>query len=156
MKRFGRADPREKALAIQRSLDHLQSMSAKPDAERVMVPIPPEPKRRTRSASGKPLERDVLRSIIDMLRVHPKIGWWMRCQSGTFVDGNRYVKVGQRGVPDLVAMMKGTAQLVAIEVKREGGYASPEQKNFLSMLRVNGAKAGVARSVEEALAIIEQ
>ena len=145
MRRFGRADPREKALAIQRSLTHLADMAGKP---RMEVPIPPEPKRRTRSASGKPLERDVLRAVLDALRLHPRVAWFCRMQSGTFVDGDRYIKVGYRGLPDVVFMLKG-GTMGAVECKSETGRVTSEQQATLDLIARHGGIAFVARSADD-------
>ena len=41
-----------------------------------------------------------------------------------------------------------------IEVKNEKGRLRPEQKNFLSQMQSLGARAGVARSPEEAIKIL--
>jgi hypothetical protein len=46
------------------------------------------------------------------------------------------------------------AIFVAIEVKGEHGKATDPQKNFNARVRADGGLAGVARTVEDALAII--
>lgn len=54
--------------------------------------------------------------------------------------------------PEMVGQEIG--QFIAIEVKTEKGKATQAQENFIRMVRKHGGIAGVARSVEEALAII--
>jgi hypothetical protein len=56
--------------------------------------------------------------------------------------------------PDMVGMKLGV--FAAIENKKsEGGRVSPEQKQFLELIRSLGGFAGVARSPEDALSIIK-
>lgn len=58
-----------------------------------------------------------------------------------------------KGSADLVGVTQD-GRFVAIEVKTETGRLSPEQRNWLEAMRARGALAGVARSPEEALAIV--
>lgn len=53
---------------------------------------------------------------------------------------------------DMVGRKMGI--FVAVEVKRPGKKPTPEQENFLRVVRENGGLAGMATSVEEALSII--
>jgi hypothetical protein len=55
--------------------------------------------------------------------------------------------------PAMVGQTIGRAAF--IEVKTPTGRIRPEQEQFLMMMRARGAKAGVARSPAEAVAIIE-
>lgn len=41
-----------------------------------------------------------------------------------------------------------------VEVKTPTGRASPEQRNFIAACRSNGARAGIARSVEDSIRIV--
>ena len=79
----------------------------------------------------------------------------LRNNTGAFKDKNgRYVKfgVGGKGGPDLwVICNDGMA--CAIEVKTHKGRVRTEQESFLSMVRAKGGRAGIARSVEDALRI---
>lgn len=63
------------------------------------------------------------------------------------------------GVPDLLCVVPPTGRLACIEVKRPGYTARDVrdvQRRFLAMVTRFGAVAGVASSVEEAMAIIER
>ncbi|CVK18491.1 VRR-NUC domain-containing protein [Sporomusa sphaeroides] len=42
----------------------------------------------------------------------------------------------------------------AIEVKTPAGRIRPEQENFIGIMKARGARAGIARSVEDAVAIV--
>ncbi|WP_205029919.1 VRR-NUC domain-containing protein, partial [Streptococcus porcinus] len=58
------------------------------------------------------------------------------------------------GYCDLSGFRKGDAKAFFIEVKNETGKLRPEQKIFIENMQRRGALAGVARSVEDALEII--
>lgn len=70
-------------------------------------------------------------------------------------DG-RPVKVGTAGFSDLFGHRKGDARAFYFEVKDGTGRASKEQKAFLAAMQSRGAIAGVVRSVDEAIALIDQ
>lgn len=56
--------------------------------------------------------------------------------------------------PDMVG--KKIAVYCALEVKTDTGTASPEQKKFIDFVVAHGGKAGIARSYEQALEVIER
>ena len=63
--------------------------------------------------------------------------------------------IGWRSItvtPDMVG--RKLAVFLAIEVKGEHGKATDHQRNFIARVRADGGLAGVARTVEDALAII--
>lgn len=70
----------------------------------------------------------------------PKTGVWVR------------YGVGQPGGSDLIGMCKDGV-FCAIEVKTPTGRVKPEQQRFVDMVRANGGRAGIARSVQNALDI---
>lgn len=57
------------------------------------------------------------------------------------------------GFSDLLFIAPG--KVVFIETKNESGRLRPDQKNFLGRMRSMGYTAGVARSDEEAVKLIE-
>lgn len=97
-----------------------------------------------------------------------KFGIVLRLNSGKFWQGkrvwsnefNQYVLINLRpiqgcpeGTPDLQFL--GDNNTVAfIECKDEKGKTRKEQDKFLEIMNLYGIKAGVARSVEEAMEII--
>lgn len=100
-------------------------------------------------------EAQVLKAIRSALSLHPNVGMIFRMQSGVFSEGYRKIRVGQVGAADLMGVLKN-GQAFAIEVKREkGGQLSDAQRRYLNTVLASGGKAGVARSVEQAIAIIE-
>lgn len=71
-------------------------------------------------------------------------------------DG-RYFSTGLPvGFSDLFGFRKSDGRAVFIEVKTKRGRASEKQKHFLSKMREYGAIAGVARSEEEAIKLIQE
>lgn len=73
-------------------------------------------------------------------------------------DGSVTIRAAQPfvGVPDGVSDLIGCARdgaFVAIEVKTQTGRPSDAQTAYIAMVRSLGGRAGIARSVEDALAI---
>ena len=77
-----------------------------------------------------------------------------RMQSGVFQEGSRFIKVGTRGMPDVIGMLFG-GKLFAVEVKRSGRRAEHHQEKILGDIRAAGGIAGVATSAIEAVALVE-
>jgi hypothetical protein len=81
----------------------------------------------------------------------------------TLQPGDWIVKAGSRiqyglcnGSSDLIGWrhIKGMSQFLAVEVKAPRGIVSPDQENFLRVVRECGGCGIVARSEEEAVAQI--
>ncbi|HGD0853281.1 TPA: VRR-NUC domain-containing protein [Streptococcus agalactiae] len=68
-------------------------------------------------------------------------------------DGRFFDTGLPKGFCDLFGF-KPNGQIFFIEVKNETGWIRPEQKNFMEVMASKGALAGVARSVEDALKIV--
>jgi len=80
-----------------------------------------------------------------------------RINVGTFrtADG-RYVTTGvPAGFSDLFGIRNGDGRAVFIEVKTKRGKPTAAQLNFLETMRNRGALAGIARSVQDAIEIVE-
>lgn len=72
-----------------------------------------------------------------------------RLQVGNFkTEDGRWVAVGIPGMSDLIGIAPD-GRYLAVEVKREGGKATPEQLAFIQMVRAHGGIAGVCRSVSD-------
>lgn len=78
-----------------------------------------------------------------------------RYQVGTFytIDG-RPIRIGIVGGSDLWGHRAGDARAFYIECKDGTGRLTAEQRAFIIAMKARGALAGVARSVDEALAIV--
>lgn len=62
------------------------------------------------------------------------------------------------GCPDIVCVVSPSGRALYIEVKslRRGSKPSENQLRFMEQVRKHGGVAGVARSVEEAMALVEE
>ena len=74
---------------------------------------------------------------------------------GITYDGRHFDTGLPKGFSDLFGFRKSDGRAVFIEVKTETGRIRPEQQNFINKMRLYGALAGVARSVQDARSIIE-
>ena len=109
-------------------------------------------------------ERDTQTSILlelsrgptRLLRINAGLAW-----QGTVLQHNRdllvlahprALRLAAPGVSDLIGWTQG--RFVALEVKGPRGRVTDEQAAFIDLVRRSGGLAGVARSVEEARAIL--
>ena len=112
------------------------------------------------------IERDIQSAILlalshgptRLLRVNAGVAW-----QGTVIEHTQHrlvlarpyaIRLAAPGVSDLIGWTEG-GRFAAIEVKGPRGRVTDEQAAFLELVRRSGGLAGVARSVEEATAIIE-
>jgi hypothetical protein len=123
--------------------------------ERAFAVAIPSPHRTT----TRETETSILRAIHSALNRtnHTRV---MRNNVGKLQDARgRWVTYGLGiGSADLVGVVKtpsGTRPL-AIEVKASNGHTTKEQRAWLAVAKKWGVVCGVARSVEEAMAIVEQ
>ncbi|MDE5854994.1 MAG: VRR-NUC domain-containing protein [Ruminococcus sp.] len=78
----------------------------------------------------------------------------MNVFTGRTVDG-RYIASGvPKGFSDLFGFRKCDGKAVFIEVKTPKGKPSKEQVKFLETMRKYGVIAGICRSAEEAINLI--
>jgi hypothetical protein len=95
-------------------------------------------------------ETDIQNNIRIALSAH---GVCFRMQSGNFTtDRGMRVKIGVTGMSDLLFI--GQGYIAWIEVKTPTGRIKPEQLNFISEMKKLGHRAGIVRSVNEALELI--
>ena len=80
-----------------------------------------------------------------------------RANVGTLhTEDGRVITTGlPKGFPDLFGYRKSDGRIIFLEIKAAKGRLRPEQKAFLAKVQADGCIAGVARSVEEARAIIQ-
>ena len=99
--------------------------------------IPPKRHQVRRPVDGKPAipyERNILAAILQALRYDPRVGFVWRQMAGTFQDGDRYIKAGPAGMPDVLGVLKDSGRLLAIEVKRLGQKPDERQAQRLEHL----------------------
>ncbi len=155
----GRLSAREIMIQNQKALDMYAFMSGKPP---IKLNIPPEPKKRKPAQpSGNPTETQILKAVLGLVRRHPRVAFAYRVNSGTFAERNRdgstrYVRANtQRGMTDIGGTMKD-GRSIYIEVKSATGRVQRHQQEFIDRCRAAGAVAGVVRSVEDAIELLEQ
>lgn len=107
----------------------------------------------------KQLERDVDADVRRALAALPDVSVFPN-ECGTFrtLDGKRVVRCGLgTGSADLVGIVGPHGRWFAVELKRpRGAGARVAQRAWLALMRKRGAAVGIARSVADALAIVEQ
>lgn len=167
--RRGRISYRDQLLQNQKALDVYAAMADKP---RLVLDIPPAPKRREARAEPSviPLEKDVQKAIIDGLRMHPMVGLVERINSGTAAETDqhgdtRYIQFvhvysvgGQRfRSVDVHCTLHGgswAGKRFVVEVKRPGwkhprGARELEQEAYIHHVRQCGGHGLFATSWED-------
>jgi len=150
--------------AHQSALDMYRAISARPDAQRIVIDaikparaVSPSPKPRASKPDTRPLERDVLASVLAYLRRHPQVAFAGRLNTmAAITDTGRpiWAHTLGRGAPDIIGCMVRGAAWLAIECKRPGERLREDQAAFLSAVRQNGGCAGLATSIDDAEILI--
>lgn len=109
----------------------------------------------------KPREAPIQKAIIDTLRLKgyyvEKIGNGARKEKATSTSKARFVKLGGiAGFPDLLVIARPYGLVLFLEVKKEDGVMSVNQKAWHANARMFGVHTAVVRSVGEALAAVKQ
>lgn len=71
-------------------------------------------------------------------------------------DGRFFDTGLPKGFSDLFGFRKSDGKMVFVEVKTATGKVRPEQLQFLETVKKYGCLAGIARSVDDALAIVRR
>ncbi len=99
-------------------------------------------------------ESEIQRDTLDALEAHGDVVWVKRINSGTATRGGRWIPFGFVGCPDIHGMHACGAPIY-IETKDLGGEERKKQVEFIDLVKPYGARAGFARSVQEAIDIVE-
>lgn len=99
-------------------------------------------------------EGALMRRIMLALSEAGAITWRNNAGYATYPNGT-VVKYGvcNPGGADLIGLYRG--RFLAVEVKVPGQHPTPEQRRFIDGVVKAGGIAGVARSVEDALALLK-
>jgi hypothetical protein len=109
------------------------------------------------TAKAPPLtERDWQLQVTDLAS---RLGWsWLHLRPGMTRDSWRTPISGPlgKGWPDLLLVRPRDCRLLAIELKRDGGKATPEQLLVLEILGASGMETGVytPAQFDELLAVL--
>ncbi|MDW4519816.1 VRR-NUC domain-containing protein [Staphylococcus saprophyticus] len=80
---------------------------------------------------------------------------WRSNAGKVITKDNRVIQLFPKGFPDTVGFRKTDGKIIFIEVKTDKGRLRPEQEKFRSFIETQPVLYGVARSVEDAIKIIE-
>lgn len=103
-------------------------------------------------------ESSILPAVLTYLQYHRDVAWAMRMNTGAAKfkkkDGTeQFVRFGFDGLSDIIGQMRD-GRFLAIETKRRLGKANEDQKLFLTTVQRYGGIAGIARSIDDAQAIL--
>lgn len=124
---------------------------------------------------GGPPERDILAGTLELLRYHKRAAWAERISTGKgyllrgvtpqrlsalYASGLlkpaevRWIEFGFSGCSDILGELTD-GRILAIETKQAGAYAKPHQRQFLETVQKNGGVAGIARSVDDVIRLLD-
>ena len=103
----------------------------------------------TKRVNNRP-EAAALVEVLMALKAHPLVSWAERMNSGAARIGNRFVRFGFTGCPDVLGQTKD-GRLLAVEVKAKAGRLRPEQAVVLERIREAGGVAFVARNCRDVI-----
>lgn len=114
----------------------------------------------TARAAPHQSERDILAAIRLALGKDPRVVLW-RNSTGQAQHWNGRTATTLRyglavGSADLVGLVAPSGRFLALEVKAPGGRATAEQEGWLALVRRMGGHACIVRSVDDALAALEE
>jgi len=99
--------------------------------------------------NAKP-EAAALCEVLMALRANPLVAWCERMNSGAIRVGNRFVRFGFVGCPDVLGMLTD-GRLLGVEVKGPTGKLRTEQAFMLERINGAGGVAFVARDCRDVL-----
>lgn len=99
--------------------------------------------------NGSLSESAIQTLILDWLKDVGVLHW--RQNSGNVFAGNRRVKLGESGLPDIVVVIGPLGRMVGLEVKSAKGSLRPAQVEFAADLVKNGGSYYVVRSLADAM-----
>lgn len=100
----------------------------------------------TKKTKKKTPEKEIQSEICKYLKAQGIFFW--RNNTGVAMYGNRRIRYGAIGSPDILAIVKNGV-LLGIEVKTQAGRQNEAQKRFQESMEKAGADYILARSVED-------
>ena len=108
----------------------------------------------TKRTNAKP-EAAALCEVLKALRAHPAVVWCERMNSGAAKVGNRFIRFGFTGCPDVLGQLRD-GRLLAVEVKAPKGTLRPEQAVMLSRIAGAGGVAFVAHDCRDVFSNLDE
>lgn len=100
-------------------------------------------------------ESAALVEVLKALKTHPAVVWCERMNSGAAKIGNRFIRFGFTGCPDVLGQLRD-GRILGVEVKAPKGKLRPEQAVFLERIRGAGGVAFVARDLRDVMRELKQ
>jgi hypothetical protein len=100
-------------------------------------------------------ESAALVEVLKALKAHPAVAWCERINSGAAKVGNRSIRFGFKGCPDVLGQLRD-GRLLGVEVKSPTGKLRPEQSVFLERIRGAGGVAFMARDLRDVMRELNQ
>lgn len=115
-----------------------------------LLGMPIAPSKRTNAAP----EQAALAEVLKALRSHSAVAWVERMNSGAAHIGNRFVKFGFTGCPDVLGQLRD-GRLLGVEVKAGKGRLRPDQTIVLERINTAGGLAFVAKNCNDVFAALK-
>lgn len=93
-------------------------------------------------------EAAALVEVLKALKAHPAVAWVERMNTGAAKVGNRFIRFGWPGCPDVLGQLRD-GRLLGVEVKAPAGRLRPEQAVFLERINQAGGVGFVARNCRD-------
>jgi len=103
----------------------------------------------TKRTNDRP-EAAALMEVLKALRAHPAVSWVERMNSGATRIGNRFVRFGFTGCPDVLGQLRD-GRLLGVECKAPRGRLRPEQAVMLGRIAGAGGVAFVAHDCQDVI-----
>jgi len=105
-------------------------------------------------------ERIIQNSIIKYLHLKGIFCWNVR-NGATYNKnlnggkGGYQARSSMKGISDIIGIHPDDGRLIALEVKTAKGRPTPEQKDFIYHINRSGGIAGIVRSVEDVIKLLD-
>ena len=103
----------------------------------------------TKQSNDRP-EAAALVEVLKAIRAHPLVAWAERQNSGAAKVGNRFIRFGWPGCPDVLGQLRD-GRLLGVECKAPKGKLRPEQAVFLERINGAGGVGFVARDCRDVI-----
>ncbi len=100
-------------------------------------------------------ESAALVEVLMALKAHPAVVWCERMNVGAAKIGNRFIRFGFKGCPDVLGQLRD-GRLLGVEVKSPTGKLRPEQSVFLDRVRGAGGVAFMALDLRDVMRELNQ
>lgn len=111
------------------------------------------PQKRARASKPDIPERDIQKSVLELLERHPKVAWAKRMNSGSVLAHGTRIRFGFQGCPDILGQMRD-GRILGVEVKRKGEGPNLAQQNQIALMQRANGVAGIVRSIEDLQALL--